>query len=185
LIAVARGLLAVQTPFELGTAQGPHRLELFEGSEAPLELQIQPTPRSLKLFDTRVRNAALGWPEFAALNEDGTPNSAANPARPGTHVSLFGSGLGILDPPLPTGGLNPVPPEGPLSGTRLLNRGWGGAVTYIGSAPGLSTGVVQLNFLLPAAIEGSGVRPHGLGVVVAETARQLFISEPSGVIWVR
>jgi uncharacterized protein (TIGR03437 family) len=39
-----------------------------------------------------------------ALNEDGTRNSAENPAAPGSEVTVFATGLGTLETPVPDGG---------------------------------------------------------------------------------
>jgi uncharacterized protein (TIGR03437 family) len=39
-----------------------------------------------------------------ALNEDGTRNSAENPALPGSQVTVFATGLGNLETPVPDGG---------------------------------------------------------------------------------
>jgi uncharacterized protein (TIGR03437 family) len=82
----------------------------------------------------------------AALNQDGTVNSAENPAAHGTVVTLFG-----------TGGAWPSGPDNTvLTAASPLFDGW--AVTdsfgkeypvlYAGSAPGLIYGVFQLNVLL-------------------------------------
>ncbi len=45
----------------------------------------------------------------AALNQDGTINSASNPAKFGTIVSAFATGLGPIDPPRKDGGIVGLP----------------------------------------------------------------------------
>lgn len=45
----------------------------------------------------------------AALNQDGTPNSAANPAQPNSIVSVFATGLGPISPAQPDGSLIGLP----------------------------------------------------------------------------
>jgi uncharacterized protein (TIGR03437 family) len=75
----------------------------------------------------------------AALNQDGTVNSASNPAASGSIISLFG-----------TGTTQP-------SVTALIN-GFPVNVTYFGPAPGLS-GVFQANIqVTPGKIT---LQPHG------------------------
>jgi uncharacterized protein (TIGR03437 family) len=44
-----------------------------------------------------------GSSQAQALNQDGTPNTAANPAVPGSVISLFWTGGGAATPPLPDG----------------------------------------------------------------------------------
>jgi uncharacterized protein (TIGR03437 family) len=93
----------------------------------------------------------------AAVNQDGTVNSAANPAKAGSIVSIWATGTGSIYPrPLdgqistaaqdyyccqvdisPDYSLGPVPPPGPV-------------VLYAGAAPGMVAGVVQVNFQIPA-----------------------------------
>ena len=91
----------------------------------------------------------------AALNQDGTINSAANPAPPGSIVSIFATGLGpitpqpndgaIVEPPLP---VNVLPTKIGITG--------GGAIAqvfypvdpqYAGPAPSQVAGVSQINVL--------------------------------------
>jgi uncharacterized protein (TIGR03437 family) len=91
----------------------------------------------------------------AALNQDGTLNSAANPATVGSIVSIFTTGLGPIAPaqadgslvgiPLPANVLQPTvqaitPPIPPL-GATVINL----EVTFAGPAPFLVAGVTQIN----------------------------------------
>ena len=49
---------------------------------------------------------STGTGQLAALNQDGSVNSAANPAQPGTAVAIFATGLGAMTP-LPVDGSRP------------------------------------------------------------------------------
>jgi uncharacterized protein (TIGR03437 family) len=185
IIAVARGLLAIQVPFEMPTNFTSVPVELTEQGRPLNVITATAIPYQFTLFDTGDLNNTLGYPRLAALNQDGTVNGPDNPAAPGSIISLFGSGLGLLSPPLTTGGLNPLPPAAPLSETPLFRAARGGTIEYLGSAPGLSSAAVQLNLRLSEAIPGSGLRLHGIGVAVANSVRQLFIGSASNVIYVR
>jgi uncharacterized protein (TIGR03437 family) len=93
----------------------------------------------------------------AALNQDGTYNSADNPAAPGSIVTVFATGLGPITPaqpdgspigfPLPTNnltfGVEAVVGLGP-SGTLVIYTPFD--VQYAGPAPTLVAGVSQINF---------------------------------------
>jgi len=100
----------------------------------------------------------------AAINQDGSVNSAVNPAQAGSIVSIWATGTGAIYPrPLdgqiatgaqdydccqvgisPNYSLAPVPPPEPV-------------VLYAGAAPGMVVGVVQINFQIRAPyIPGTG-----------------------------
>ncbi len=98
----------------------------------------------------------------AALNQDGTVNSATNPAAPGSIVAVYATGLGPINPP-PVAGALIVPPLP----ANVMSAGVEGAVlepnppfglvstpvpltvTYAGPAPYLVSGASQINFQIP------------------------------------
>lgn len=185
IIAVARGLIAVQVPFEVPVTVAQGLIEVFDNGTPLNTLPFVYFYRILGLFDTGDRDNALNLPALAALNQDGTVNSKVNPAANGSVVSLFGSGLGVLSPPLVTGGLNPIPPAAPLSQSSALRNCLGCEILYLGSAPGLSTSVTQLNVRLTVDQSTGGVHPHPIGVAVADSIRNLFGLTPSSVVFVK
>ena len=95
----------------------------------------------------------------SALNQDGTVNSASNPAARGSIVSIWATGAGSPAPVAPSWGsivsnLLSVPllPVSVLMGTNQpLVFGIGNSleVLYAGDAPGLITGMTQINFQVP------------------------------------
>ena len=86
----------------------------------------------------------------AALNEDGTVNSPQNPAKPGSTVALFGTGGGQTIPPSVAGEVTPLALR-PLVHTPQVQTAYMTmlAVEYAGAAPGLISGVTQINVKLP------------------------------------
>jgi uncharacterized protein (TIGR03437 family) len=94
----------------------------------------------------------------AALNQDGTVNSATNPAAVGSVVSIFMTGLGPISPgqqdgalvvaPYPTnvyGTEVDMPADGPpTSGIQWIAL----TESYSGPAPNLIAGATQINFQL-------------------------------------
>jgi uncharacterized protein (TIGR03437 family) len=96
--------------------------------------------------------------QAAAFNQDGSLNSQSNPAAPGSVISFYGTGFGPLSPACASGGLNP-PVAVPLlnSGVELgINSP--PTIEYIGGAPTLLCGIVQINMQVPA-ISGVGSGP--------------------------
>ena len=101
--------------------------------------------------------------QAAALNQDGTLNGPSNPARPGSVVTLWGTGFGATDPPCATGGLN-VPAAANLAPNMsvlledIVVPGVAGRINpayYAGSAPTLLCGVEQINMLVPSYAQGA------------------------------
>ena len=96
---------------------------------------------------------ASGLGQAAALNQNLTVNSAANPADPGSIVVLYGTGEGRTVP-ASVDGL--IAAAAPFARPELpVNATIGGQrveVLYAGAAPGLVSGVLQLNLRVPEAI---------------------------------
>lgn len=100
----------------------------------------------------------------AALNQNGSVNTAANPAAKGSVVVLYGTGGGVL---------SPAPADGQLIGSANLPRtvlpvrarvgGQDAKVLYAGGAPGLVAGVLQVNVELPPNTP-AGTVPVSLGI---------------------
>jgi uncharacterized protein (TIGR03437 family) len=100
-------------------------------------------------------------PYAAALNENGTYNSAGNPAAPGSIVTVYATGLGPITPSQPDGSLIgfPLPSNNFLFGVEAsytLGIPFGTPVNapfeveYAGPAPTLAAGVSQINFRVQA-----------------------------------
>jgi uncharacterized protein (TIGR03437 family) len=186
VFAVARGLIAVQVPFEIELGGPALMIEVFQNGQAFQSILTSLSFNALSLFDTGDRNNSLNLPALAALNQDGTVNSVNNPAAAGSVVSLFASGAGGLSPALRTGALSPIPPAGPPSTSSLYQTCFGCTeILYLGSAPGLSTAVAQINIRIPAEAAGSGVRPQGIGIQVSDTIEGLFVSRPTGIVFIK
>lgn len=88
--------------------------------------------------------------QVAALNQDGTVNSQSNPAAPGSVVVLFATGGGDMRPQPETGAVvsgTPLPlMTQPVS---VKVNGASAEVLYAGAAPGLVSGVLQVNARFP------------------------------------
>ena len=90
-----------------------------------------------------------GSGQAAALNQDGSVNGPDNPARPGSVVVLFGTGLGPLDGPVEDGAVTTGLSRATLPVTAQV-AGLEAEVFYAGSAPGMISGVMQVNVKTPA-----------------------------------
>jgi len=101
--------------------------------------------------------AMPGGGAAVALNQDGSLNSASNPASGGSIVTIWATGAGESPGDLPpgfvaTGFWTPALPVSILN-ESYENGGQGIdslAVLYAGDAPGMVAGVLQVNFQLPS-----------------------------------
>jgi uncharacterized protein (TIGR03437 family) len=103
----------------------------------------------------------------AALNEDGTINSAANPAKTGSVVTVFATGMGPISPAQVDGSLvtPPLPVNQlPVQASYTAYCQYVGAsitdcytaplaVEYAGPAPFEVAGLTQINFHAPPVVE--------------------------------
>ena len=167
LLYVGPNQINLQVPFEIGQSYDfspPIQVQVILPS-GTLAMQFAES-QSLGLFTSG------GGPYAAALNQDGTVNSAAKPAAPGSVVTLFGTGANWLSA-LTDGALATA--ATPFSQElfqieALVGDGIGTNILYAGAAPGLIDGVFQLNVQLPvwvtnpALVSLSSVTPFGANI---------------------
>lgn len=102
---------------------------------------------------------ASGKGAGAVLNQDGSVNSAANPAARGTIVQIFGTGEGQTNPAGEDGkvALGPVLPK-PVQPVTVTIGGQTAPVIYAGAAPSAVAGLLQVNARIAAnAATGAAV----------------------------
>jgi len=83
------------------------------------------------------------------LNQDGSLNGRSSPAKPGDVVVLFATGEGQTLPSGQDGVLAGGDIPRPALPVRVLIGGKGSQVLYAGGAPGLVSGVFQVNVRVP------------------------------------
>ena len=108
-----------------------------------------------------------GIGQAAVVNQDGSLNSGANPAQRGSIVSLFATGEGQTSPtgvdgkpattPLPT----PTLPVSVTIGGQTIN---GSQLQYVGGAPGLVAGLLQINVQIPSGIQAGSAVPASVQI---------------------
>ena len=92
---------------------------------------------------------ASGTGPGAILNQDSTVNSPSNPAAKGSIVSIYATGAGQTTPPGVDGQVTGTVLPTPLLPISVQIGGLDAKVLYAGAAPGLISGVVQVNALIP------------------------------------
>jgi len=96
-------------------------------------------------------------PFAAAVNEDGTPNSEENPAKIGSIVSIYATGIGMITPAPPDGSVVLLPLPSNQLGLQILSPTPDSEVPetielkvfYAGPAPFEVAGITQINVQVP------------------------------------
>jgi uncharacterized protein (TIGR03437 family) len=97
---------------------------------------------------------STGTGQLAAVNQDGTVNSAAHPAKAGSVISLYGTGIGVVPGAPADGTPNPNQPVSANQTTHVYTSGTASGqvpdsdISYSGLAPGF-IGLWQINFKIP------------------------------------
>ena len=111
----------VQAPFSL-TPGSQVGIQVTNGSQTSGTVQAPVVAANPGLYVTQ----ADGTGQISAYNQDGTLNRVGNGAAKGSYISVYGSGLGTVNPAVAAGA---VPPNSPLSTTV------GGVAASIGGVP--------------------------------------------------
>ncbi len=151
------GQLGFQVPFELATASTAS-LKVSIGGQTSAAITVPVDGLAPGLFST----GQNGKGEAAALHTDGvTPITTAKPAKPNEVIVLFGTGLGLLTPTLPTGeaaknNSTAVIPTVTVDGKNA-------DVQFTGAAPGF-VGLNQVNIKIPAGTRSAPDIPIALSI---------------------
>jgi uncharacterized protein (TIGR03437 family) len=147
LIYTSATQVAVQVPNMFLVSQAQVAVT-FEGrTSAPLPIQVAGVSPGVFTLDGSGKGPAV------ALNQDGSLNTASNPAKVGDVISLFVTGLRQGDGPL----------------TVMI-----GGAAIVPSTKNLSSGVLQIDANIPVGIQTGGAVP--VAVAVGSTSSQAGVT---------
>jgi uncharacterized protein (TIGR03437 family) len=158
--------------FVAGSLGGPINVtvEMDGVQSAPVSVQVVSSAPGF--FSVNGSGSGQG----AILNQDSSVNSSGNPAFRGSVISLFGTGEGLTNPALPDGALSVATPYSmPISPVTVTIGGIPAIVQYAGAAPGLATGVLQINAVIPMSVSPGDV-PISVTIGQVTTARQVTVA---------
>ncbi len=120
-----------------------------------------PTPVASTTTAIFTANASGSGPG-AILNANNSVNSPANPAHKGDTVAVYLTGEGLTSPSGVTGKVTTVAATSPITPVPLLPvavlvNGQPASISFAGEAPGLVSGVMQLNFQIPATVASGNI----------------------------
>jgi uncharacterized protein (TIGR03437 family) len=117
-----------------------------------------------------------GAGQAAAVNADGTINTAANPVKIGGYISLYATGEGQTSPAGVDGKVSSSVAPQPLLPVSVFVGGVQAVVQYKGGAPLEVAGLMQINVQIP-----QGVLPGGYVPVVLQVGDA---STTPGAVWI-
>jgi len=136
-------------------------------------------PRDIQLVDANPGIFTLdssGQGPGAILNQDGSLNTAANPARAGEVIVLWATGEGQTNPPgvdgLIANGALPQPVLPIKADIDFVDA----EVLYAGAGPGMVAGVMQVNLIVPPGLTRSGAL--GLTLQVGDVSTTTGVTAP-------
>ena len=159
--------LAVVVPYAIaGKTSVQVQVENLAARTPPFAVPVQSATPAFFTAD------GSGKGQLAALNQNDSFNSAANPAPPGSVVVLYATGMGALSPAVADGTvISSTPLPVPALSVQVTIGGKTAQVLYAGAAPGLVAGAIQINVSVPTGI------PSGDAAVIARVGAA---STPAG-----
>jgi uncharacterized protein (TIGR03437 family) len=112
-----------------------------------------------------------GSGQAAAINQNGTVNSATAPSPLGSVIAVYATGEGQTSPGGTDGALTPLAPANSNLTVTATVGGLPAVVKYAGAAPGEVPGLMQVNIQIPA------LSPTGSAVPVV-----IQVSTPTGTV---
>ncbi len=114
--------------------------------------------------------AGSGQGAAAILNaSDGSVNSALNPAARGEWVSIFATGAGVTTPAGVDGLVASAPLPAPAANVAVAMGGIPCHLNFEGAAPGLVSGVLQINAQVPAGVAPGPAVPVQVSIGAASS----------------
>lgn len=159
LIYALRNQVAAIVPYDVAGKESVQvQVENMVVRTLPISLAVQDSAPAFFTADSS------GKGPVAALNENGSYNSASNPASKGSIVVLYATGAGKMDPSVADGTLvsSQILPK-PILPVRVAIGNQPAEVLYAGAAPQLVSGVLQVNVRVPDGIQ-AGAAPIVLTV---------------------
>ena len=145
---------------------------------APFEVgattQISVTSNGQKSNTVQVGVPASSPQVLNIVNADGTLNSADHPAKPGSTIAIYVSGLGQTNPLSVDGLVSTAPLAVPLATVRVFLQGTQLLPANVSAAAGLVAGISQVNVPLPASIPDAA---NKVAISVNAAAATLFLAQ--------
>jgi uncharacterized protein (TIGR03437 family) len=167
--------VSVVAPFGLAGPSTSVSVEYLGVASDSISLFVTPSAPGIFSADGSGSGQAL------AINEDGYQNTIANPAPAGSVVTLYATGAGQTSPPGQDGAIVDAAalPFVSQKVTALID-GQPADVLYAGGAPGIVSGVSQINLRIPAgAAAGNLPIVLNIGGRTSQTGLAVAVKRPA------
>jgi uncharacterized protein (TIGR03437 family) len=150
LIYVSSTQINAVVPYEFARTTNPSAQVAFGGqTSSAFPLSLAASAPAMFTFN------GSGTGPAAILNQDNSYNTPTNPATKGSYVVVYVTGEGQTNPGGVTGKVTTISPAPPLTPQPSLPvsvsiGGQPAVVAFYGEAPGVVSGVMQLNVQIPA-----------------------------------
>jgi uncharacterized protein (TIGR03437 family) len=145
IVYTSAGQVSVIVPYGVQGKTSVHVIPIYNGAlQDTAALNIAPSAPGIFTADGK---------QAAALNQDGSYNSAANPAARGSTVVLFATGEGQTTPAGIDGQLAISTYPKPVLAVSVTIGGQPATLAYFGAAPDETAGLLQLNVVVPQNIQ--------------------------------
>jgi uncharacterized protein (TIGR03437 family) len=159
ILSVIRNQVSAIVPYSvLGRESVAFEVE-YQGQRSPA-VRVNVGSVSPGIFT----QSAAGTGQAAAVNQDGSANSASNAAAVGSVLTLFATGEGLSLPTGPDGRQVPSTPSKPVQQVSVTIGGVPATVEYAGGSPGSVAGLLQVNVRIPAGVTAGPAVPVVLRV---------------------
>jgi uncharacterized protein (TIGR03437 family) len=159
MIYASQGQVNAVVPFEV--ASPSTQVQVIYAGQTSAVFPVNVTAATPAVFTSDGSGAG----QVAAVNQDSTLNSSANPAAQGSILTIYAEGGGQMNPMPADGSVvtadNLPQPALPVS---VLVGGAAANVVYAGGAPGFVAGLLQVNFQLPEGVPSGPAVPVVLQV---------------------
>ena len=159
MIYADRNQISAVVPYGLTNSTTQIQVEYHGVASSAFPMTVVPAHVAIFTADSS------GAGQATALNQDGTLNSSANPAAPGSVLVLYATGMGETSPAGVDGsvtGYDSLPQ--PMLPITVAIDGQPAQVLYAGAAPGMVAGIMQINVQISATVQSSNAVPVTLTV---------------------
>lgn len=153
LLYTSSNQVGAVVPF--GTAGPATKVQLQYQDQLSPPMMIPVVPATPALFSQDGTGGGLGQ----ILNEDGSTNGWDNPAKPGSVITLYATGVGQTDPAGDDGKVTTSSPApAPILPMTVFIDSQSSEVVSVGAAQGMVQGLVEINARVPDTASGGEVR---------------------------
>ena len=150
LLYAGSGQINAVVPYGINTSSTNMTVRSATLTVGPIPMPVEPSVPAIFMCGAPCNDVS----QAAAVNQDGTFNTVANPVPRGSIVTFYITGVGLMSGGS-DGSVTPLdgPYPLPLLPVTVTIRGVSATLQFVGAAPGYVSGLLQINVYVPAGID--------------------------------